>query len=43
MTRPGGRHQRIVRSIGSRVGDPFDDARIEPFDAIPLDVASFWA
>ena len=34
MTRPRGPHQRIIRSVGSRVG--------EPFDAVPLDVASFW-
>lgn len=30
MTRPRGGHQRVVRSIGSRVGDPFDDGRGGP-------------
>jgi Uma2 family endonuclease len=30
MTRPRGQHQRIVRAIGSRVGDPFDDGRGGP-------------
>jgi Uma2 family endonuclease len=30
MTRPRGQHQRIIRSVGSRVGDPFDDGRGGP-------------
>jgi Uma2 family endonuclease len=30
MTRPRGRHQRLIRMIGSRLGDPFDEGRGGP-------------
>ncbi|MBK6518766.1 MAG: Uma2 family endonuclease [Polyangiaceae bacterium] len=30
MTRPRGPHQRVVRSVGSRIGDPFDDGKGGP-------------